>query len=167
MNSINYGDGGGAGKEKVCWTEKEGLWLNIVVKEEKEEEAVSINREVDAVTGRGENELVRVKEEEVTVKEEEDNVIEEEDVSEVKEGEITVTLEEESGDVMNTGERPDSHSDSRKSPSGKQHPKMPKRARRHTCSQFTDTGTSGWESPEEAQSRSKGTRGQLSSDERS
>ncbi|KAL1005373.1 hypothetical protein UPYG_G00058230 [Umbra pygmaea] len=127
MNSINYG--GGAGKEKVCWTEKDGLWLNFVVKKEKEEEAVSINREVDAVTGRGENELVRVKEEEVTVKEEEDNVIKEEDVSEVKEGEITVTLEEESGDDINTGERPDC-------PSRKQDPKMPKRARRHTCSQF-------------------------------
>ncbi|KAL1005375.1 hypothetical protein UPYG_G00058250 [Umbra pygmaea] len=134
MNSINYGDGGGAGKEKVCWTEKEGLWLNIVVKEEKEEEAVSINREVDAVTGRGENELVRVKEEEVTVKEEEDNVIEAEDVSEVKEGEITVTLEEESGDVLNTGEMADSSSDSR--PSGKPPTEPPKPARRHPCSEY-------------------------------
>ena len=75
-------------EEEVCWTEKEGLWLNVVVKEEKEEEKVSVKKEV-------EDEAVPVKEEEdeFRVKEEED--------------EITVTLgeeeqEEKTGDLINT-----------------------------------------------------------------
>ncbi|XP_070999160.1 piggyBac transposable element-derived protein 4-like [Oncorhynchus clarkii lewisi] len=35
-------------EEEVCWTEKEGLWLNVVVKEEKEEDHVTIEKQVDA-----------------------------------------------------------------------------------------------------------------------
>eukprot|EP00063_Salmo_salar_P064689 XP_014039524.1 PREDICTED: E3 ubiquitin-protein ligase TRIM22-like [Salmo salar] len=69
---------------KVCWTEKEGLWLNIVVKEEEEEEDVTV---------KGDTEAFRVKEGDV--------------VFGVKEqGEVTVTLENEedkTGDLMNAG----------------------------------------------------------------
>uniref|UniRef100_A0A8C7DC33 C2H2-type domain-containing protein n=1 Tax=Oncorhynchus kisutch TaxID=8019 RepID=A0A8C7DC33_ONCKI len=153
-----------AKEEEVCWTEKEGLWLNIVVKEED----VTVKQEV-------EGEAVTVKEEEkdaFKVKEEEDVTIKEEDaVFGVKEGEITVTLkeekeeheqEEETGDLIQTisrrrcasfrrcctptvkeaevcwtekkEERPDSHSDSRKSPSEEPDTEMPKPARQHHCS---------------------------------
>ncbi|XP_055767342.1 proline-, glutamic acid- and leucine-rich protein 1-like [Salvelinus fontinalis] len=119
-------------KEEVYWTEKEGLWLNIVEKEEKEEEDVTVKQEV-------ENEAVTLKEEEkdVTVKEEEDAVF-------GVEGEITVTLkeekeeqeqEEETGDLIKTREGPDSHSDSGKSPSGEPDPETSKPARQHLCSQ--------------------------------
>jgi hypothetical protein len=43
-----------AEEEEVCWTEKEGIWLNIVVKEENEGEDVTVNEEVEgeAVTER-------------------------------------------------------------------------------------------------------------------
>ncbi|XP_034149946.1 uncharacterized protein LOC117594848 isoform X2 [Esox lucius] len=100
MNSRNFLEGGGPSEKEVCWTEKDGLWLNIVVKEEKEEEAVTINRvDGDAVTRIEEKEPALVKEEDITIKEEE----EEDGGFGVKEGEITVTLEEEeSGDLINT-----------------------------------------------------------------
>ncbi|KAL1005416.1 hypothetical protein UPYG_G00058830 [Umbra pygmaea] len=42
------------GKE-VCWNEEQGLWLNIVVKEENEEAAVTV---------KGDDEVFSVKEEE-------------------------------------------------------------------------------------------------------
>ncbi|XP_070298829.1 merozoite surface protein 9-like isoform X2 [Salvelinus sp. IW2-2015] len=110
-------------KEEVCWTEKEGLWPNIVVKDEKEEKYVTIQKQVEgeAVTVKEEEKDVSVKEEEkdVSVKEEEDTFRvkeEEEDVTvkeeeeekeedavfEVKEeeGEMTVILTEESGDLI-------------------------------------------------------------------
>ena len=68
-------------EEEVCWTEKEGLWLNVVVKEEKEEEDVTVTK---------------VEDEDVAVKEEK----EEDPVFGVKEeGEITVILEEEEEDT--------------------------------------------------------------------
>ncbi|XP_071244689.1 uncharacterized protein [Salvelinus alpinus] len=73
MRSVSFSPP--AKEEEVCWTEKEGMWQNIVVKEE-EGEAVTLKvEEEDAVFG---------------VKEEE--------------GEITVTLEEEEevGDLFNT-----------------------------------------------------------------
>eukprot|EP00063_Salmo_salar_P064904 XP_014039739.1 PREDICTED: zinc finger protein with KRAB and SCAN domains 4-like [Salmo salar] len=66
MSSLNYSPP--AKEEEVCWTEKEGLWLNVVVKEEKEEEDVTVTK---------------VEDEDVAVKEEKE------------EGEITVILEEE------------------------------------------------------------------------
>ncbi|KAM9487609.1 uncharacterized protein ACWYII_004747 isoform 8-T8 [Salvelinus alpinus] len=99
-------------EEEVCWTEKEALGLNIVVKEEKEEEDITVKIEVEgeAVTVKEEEKDVSVKEEEdaFRVKEEEDVTMKEEEdaVFGVKnEGEITVTLkdeEEEIGDLINT-----------------------------------------------------------------
>ncbi|XP_035630513.1 acidic leucine-rich nuclear phosphoprotein 32 family member B-like isoform X2 [Oncorhynchus keta] len=128
MSSLKYSP---PVKEEVCWTEKEALGLNIVVKEEKEEEDVTVKQEVEgeAVTVKEEEEdSFRVKEEEdVTGKEEEDAVF-----GVKKEGEITVTLKDEEveiRDLSNTRERPDSHYDSRKSPSGEPDPEMPKPAR--------------------------------------
>ncbi|XP_045570104.1 zinc finger protein 436-like isoform X2 [Salmo salar] len=131
MRSLNYSPP--VKEEEVCWTEKEALGLNIVVKEEKEEEDVTVKQEA-------EGEAVTVKEEEdVSVKEEEDAFrVKEEDVvfGVKKEGEISVTLEdeEEIGDLINTREKPDSHSDSGKSPSGEPDPETPKPARQHHCS---------------------------------
>ncbi|XP_023856370.1 zinc finger and SCAN domain-containing protein 31-like [Salvelinus sp. IW2-2015] len=134
-----------AKEEAVCWTEKEALGLNILV----EEEDVTVKQEV-------EGEAVTVKEEEkdVTVKEEEDSfrVKEEEGVTvkeEVEEQEkITVTSKEEeeaTRDLINNRERPDSPSDSRKSPSGEPDPETHKPAGRHHCSQcgksFTQLGS--------------------------
>ncbi|KAM9492444.1 piggyBac transposable element-derived protein 4-like isoform 1-T6 [Salvelinus alpinus] len=47
MSSLSYSPP--AKTEGVCWTEKEGLWLNVVVKEEKEEEEdVTIQKQVEA-----------------------------------------------------------------------------------------------------------------------
>ncbi|XP_045076726.1 acidic leucine-rich nuclear phosphoprotein 32 family member B-like [Coregonus clupeaformis] len=113
--------------------EEEGE-MTFTVKEE--EEAFRVKEEED-VTVKEEEDAFRVKEEEdVTVKEEE----EENAVFGVKEEEeeMTVTLEEEegeTGDLINTRERPDSHSDSSKSPSGEPDPETPKPVRRHHCSQ--------------------------------
>ncbi|XP_045569017.1 zinc finger and SCAN domain-containing protein 2-like [Salmo salar] len=98
MSSLNYSPP--VKEEEVCWTEKEALGLNIVVKEEKEEEDLTVKQEV-------EGEAVTVKEEEkdVSVKQEEE---EDDAVFGVKkEGEITVTLEDEEkeiGDLSNTRE---------------------------------------------------------------
>nr|XP_046189408.1 piezo-type mechanosensitive ion channel component 2-like isoform X2 [Oncorhynchus gorbuscha] len=107
MSSLNYSP---PFKEEVCWTEKEGLWQIIVVKEEKEEEdvtvkqvegeAVTVKEEEKDVSVKEEEDSFRVKEEDVTVKEEEDAFF-----GVKKEGEITVTLkdeEEEIGDLINT-----------------------------------------------------------------
>uniref|UniRef100_A0A8C7DDJ8 C2H2-type domain-containing protein n=1 Tax=Oncorhynchus kisutch TaxID=8019 RepID=A0A8C7DDJ8_ONCKI len=111
-------------EEEVCWTEKEALGLNIVVKEQKEEEDVTVKKEVEG--------------EAVTVKEEEDAFIVKEEGAGVKmEGEITVTLKDEEveiGDLINTREKPDSHSDSGKNPSGEPDPETPKPARQHQYS---------------------------------
>nr|XP_029499457.1 zinc finger protein 189-like [Oncorhynchus nerka] len=125
-------------KEEVGWTEKETL-----VKEE-DDVAVKIEVEGEAVTVKEEEMDVRVNEEkgEFRVKEEGD-VTKDMYICDVKkeeadtvEGEITVTLkeeEEETGDLINTRERPHSHN--RKSPSGEPDPEMPNPARRHHCSQ--------------------------------
>ncbi|XP_036795712.1 acidic leucine-rich nuclear phosphoprotein 32 family member C isoform X3 [Oncorhynchus mykiss] len=95
------------------------------LKEEEEEE-----KEEDAVFGMKEEGDMTV-----TVKEEEDVF----GVKEEDEEEITVTLEEDeeekTGELINTRERPDSHSDSRKSPSEEPDSETPKPARRHPCSQ--------------------------------
>ncbi|KAM9492809.1 uncharacterized protein ACWYII_004517 [Salvelinus alpinus] len=115
-------------EDEVCWTEKEFLGLNIVVKEEEEEEDVTVKQEVE-----DEEDAFRVKEEEgVTVKEEEEEEKEEDAVFGVKkekEGEITVILTEESGDLITTRERPDS--DSGKSSSEETDPETPNQ---HHCS---------------------------------
>ncbi|KAL1005404.1 hypothetical protein UPYG_G00058680 [Umbra pygmaea] len=99
--------------EEVCWTEKEGLWLNIVVKEEEQEADVTVN---------GDDELFIVNEEQNKVLGLEEG-----------EAEIHATLneEEEMSGVLNNIERPDSHSESRKSPSGEPDAETPKPARRH------------------------------------
>ncbi|XP_036829048.1 proline-, glutamic acid- and leucine-rich protein 1-like isoform X3 [Oncorhynchus mykiss] len=153
MSSLSYSPDK---EEVVGWTEKEALM--------KEEEAVTVKQEVEdeVVTVKEEEKDVTVKEEDVTVKEEEEafrvkveqqatvfGVKEEEgeltvtveEVFEVKEeGEITVTLDEEEGELektgnlINTRERPDAHSDSGKSPSGEPDPETPKPARQHHCS---------------------------------
>ncbi|XP_055766895.1 cilia- and flagella-associated protein 251-like isoform X3 [Salvelinus fontinalis] len=115
MSSLNYSPL--VKEEEVCWTEKEDLGLNIAVKEEEEEEDVTVKQEVEGeavtvkeeekdVSVKEEKDAFRVKEEEdVTVKEEEMDVKEEDAVIGVKEeeGEITVTLEEEEevGDPFN------------------------------------------------------------------
>ncbi|KAM9490764.1 uncharacterized protein ACWYII_003260 isoform 4-T4 [Salvelinus alpinus] len=131
-------------KEGVCWTEKEGLGLNIVVKEEEGEEdvTVTVKEEEKDFSVKEKEDAFRVKEEEdVTVKEE-DEEKEEDAVFGVKGEEITVTLkeeneeqEEETGDLIKTRERPDSPSDSRKSPSGEPDPETSKPAGRRHCSQ--------------------------------
>ncbi|XP_036804572.1 cilia- and flagella-associated protein 251-like isoform X3 [Oncorhynchus mykiss] len=110
MSSLSYSPS----KEEICWTEKEGLWLNIVVKEEKEDEDVTIQKQVEgeAVTVKEEKDVTltvdedafRVKEEEdVTVKEEEEK--EEAAVFDVKEeeGEMTVTSKKEEEEEEETG----------------------------------------------------------------
>ena len=72
-------------EEGVCWTEKEGLWLNVVVKEENEEEDITVTKVEE--------------EQDVTVKEEEEVTV----LGVKEKGEITVTLEEEeTGDRINT-----------------------------------------------------------------
>ncbi|XP_052346173.1 cilia- and flagella-associated protein 251-like isoform X3 [Oncorhynchus keta] len=153
MSSLSYSPD----KEEVCWTEKEAL-----VKEEEEEEAVTIQKQVEGeavtvkeeekdVSVKEEEDAFRVKEEDFTVKEEEDAVFgveevtvtvkEDEEVFLMKdeEGEITVTLEEDeeekTGDLINTSkyrERPDSPPDRRKSPSGETDPETPKAERDQT-----------------------------------
>ena len=73
--------------QEVCWTEKEGLWLNIVVKEEEEEEDVTVKGDTGALREEEEDEADVV----FGVKEQ---------------GEVTVTLENEegkTGDLVNTG----------------------------------------------------------------
>uniref|UniRef100_A0A673XZH7 C2H2-type domain-containing protein n=1 Tax=Salmo trutta TaxID=8032 RepID=A0A673XZH7_SALTR len=106
MSSLNYSPP--VKEEEVCWTEKEALGLNIVVKEEKEEEDFTVKQEVEgeAVTVKDEEKDVSVKQEE-----EEDDAV----FGVKKEGEITVTLEdeeEETGDLSNTRERRDYHGSS-------------------------------------------------------
>ncbi|KAL1005274.1 hypothetical protein UPYG_G00056970 [Umbra pygmaea] len=60
-------------KEQVCWTEEQGLWLNIVVKEEDEEVTVKSEGETEAVTVGQEQGAASVKEENQNpVKQEED-----------------------------------------------------------------------------------------------
>ncbi|XP_045075660.1 uncharacterized protein LOC121570132 [Coregonus clupeaformis] len=165
MSSLNYYPP--AKEEEGCWTEKEAHGLNIVVKEEEEEKEAFGMKEEDekAITGKGEEErfgvngvmYVSVKEENYVfgVKEEEEEALrvkeavsvkEENDVFGVKE-EVEEALrvkeegEEETGDLINTKERPDSHSDIRKSPSGEPDPETPKPARPHHCSQGCPVGT--------------------------
>ncbi|KAM9490704.1 uncharacterized protein ACWYII_003232 isoform 2-T2 [Salvelinus alpinus] len=153
MSSLNYSPP--VKEEEVCWTEKETLGLNIVVKEEKEEEDVAVKQEVEgeAVTVKEEEKDVSVKEEEdafrvkeeevVTVKEEEAEKEEDAVFGVKKEGEITVTLndeDEEIGDLINTRERPDS--DSGKSSLEETDPETPNQ---HHCSHrgksFTQLGS--------------------------
>nr|XP_046187237.1 zinc finger protein 436-like isoform X4 [Oncorhynchus gorbuscha] len=115
MSSLNFSPP--VKEEEVWWTQKEALGLNIVVKEEKEEEDVTVKKEVvgEAVTVNKKENDVTVKEEEdvFRVKEEEDVTVKEEDaVFGVKEeGEITVTLKDEEEEIylINTRERRDYH----------------------------------------------------------
>ncbi|XP_055771519.1 zinc finger protein with KRAB and SCAN domains 3-like isoform X2 [Salvelinus fontinalis] len=107
MRSLSYSPK----EEEICWTKKEVMWLNIVVKEEEED--VKIQKQVDgeAVTVKEEKD-VSVKEEEdaFRVKEEEDVIVKEEEKEEdsvfgvkEEEGEMTVTLEEGEDEDEETG----------------------------------------------------------------
>nr|XP_046167171.1 histone chaperone ASF1-like [Oncorhynchus gorbuscha] len=139
-------------EEEVCWTEKEGMLVNSVVEEDvitvKEED-----EEKDAVFGVGKEEAATVKEEEedVTVKEEEEDVTvkeekepfgeEEQDISKEEDEVVLGVKEDVTEDLINTRERPDSHSDSGKSPSGDPDPETSKPARRH---HYCHCGKSFW-----------------------
>ncbi|XP_055763642.1 cilia- and flagella-associated protein 251-like isoform X2 [Salvelinus fontinalis] len=136
MSSLNFSPL--VEEDEVCWTEKGGLWLNVVVKEEEEEEDVTVKQEVvdEAVKVKEEEKDVSVKEEEdaFRVKEEEEVTLKEEEeavfgVKNEKEGEITVILTEESGDLITTRERPES--DRGKSSSEETDPETPNQ---HHCS---------------------------------
>ncbi|KAJ8001367.1 hypothetical protein DPEC_G00168790 [Dallia pectoralis] len=85
MNSLNPPP---TAKEKdVYWTEKQGLWLNIVVKEEDEEKDVTVT---------GDNKVFRVKDEDHAVYRAEE--------------EISVTLKEDDEymeDLINIRETPE------------------------------------------------------------
>lgn len=73
MSSLNYS--AHAKEEDVCWTEKQGMWLNIVVKEEEEEKDVTV---------KGDEEASRVKdEEEITVTMKEENEEEEYEIGDL------------------------------------------------------------------------------------
>ncbi|XP_029594638.1 zinc finger protein 572 isoform X2 [Salmo trutta] len=117
--------------KEVCWTEKESL-----VKEENEEEAVTVKKEVEveAVTVKEEEDVTVKEEEALRVKQEDVTVKEEEDVFVVKEeADNTVTLEEEkTGDLVNTRERPDSE---------ETEPETSKPARRNPCSHLRKSFT--------------------------
>ncbi|XP_041738101.2 zinc finger protein 771 isoform X2 [Coregonus clupeaformis] len=109
-----------AKEEEVCWTEKEALLLNIVVKEE-EEEAFRIKKEKeDAITLKEEEDNVIVKEEEKPFR-----VKEEEEPISIKEKDV-LGVEEETEDLINTRERPDSEEPAQETS---------KHARPHQCSQ--------------------------------
>ncbi|XP_031677318.1 zinc finger protein CKR1-like, partial [Oncorhynchus kisutch] len=143
MNSQIYSHP--AKEEGVSWTEKEALGLNIVVKEE-EEENITVKEEEEAFRiKQEEEEAITLKEEDVIVKEEKEpfGVKEEDEAISIKEKEedvLGVKREEvegeevEAGDLIDTREKPDSHSDSGKSPSGEPDPVTPKPARKHHCS---------------------------------
>ncbi|KAL1005306.1 hypothetical protein UPYG_G00057430 [Umbra pygmaea] len=103
MSSLNYSP---SAKEDVCWTEEQGLWPNIVVKEEEKE--VTVTEEEDAF---------RLK---VEVDDDDDDDDEDEEENAVlgvrAEGGITVILKQELEEgaeeqrfvVINSGERADS-----------------------------------------------------------
>ncbi|XP_042171125.1 histone chaperone ASF1, partial [Oncorhynchus tshawytscha] len=127
MSSLNYSSLGN--EEVVCWTEKEALELNIVVKEEEEEddEEVSVFGEEEAIR------IIKEEEEAITLKEEEDVMVKGEEAISIKEKEDVWGVkgeeegeEQETDDLIHTRERPDSNTDSRKSPSVEPDPGMPK-----------------------------------------
>ncbi|KAJ8001340.1 hypothetical protein DPEC_G00168520 [Dallia pectoralis] len=99
MSSLNHSPA----TEKLSWTENQGMWLNIVVKEEENEVIVNTEGDVEAIIP--EEGWFSVKEEQaVTVKDQEKSREEEE--------EMTVTLKREkddeegkTGDHINTEER--------------------------------------------------------------
>ncbi|XP_071223151.1 gelsolin-related protein of 125 kDa-like isoform X1 [Salvelinus alpinus] len=93
MSSLSYSPP--VKEEVVCWTEKSGLWLNVVEKEEKDEEDITVKQEVEGepvtmkdLSVKEEEDAFRVKEVDVTVKEEEE-VKEEDAVFGLKEEEET------------------------------------------------------------------------------
>eukprot|EP00063_Salmo_salar_P067649 XP_014042484.1 PREDICTED: piggyBac transposable element-derived protein 4-like isoform X2 [Salmo salar] len=104
MSSLRYSP---PAKEEVCWTAKEGLWLNIAVKEEKEEEDVTIQKqvEVEAVIVEEEEKYISVKEEEdaFRVKEEEEEKEEDAVFGMKEEGEMIVTSKKEVEEEEETG----------------------------------------------------------------
>ncbi|XP_071216549.1 zinc finger protein 3-like [Salvelinus alpinus] len=105
MSSLSYSPP--AKDEKVCWTEKEALVKeeeeeeDITVKQEVEVEAVTVKEEEKNVSVKKEEDAFRVKEEEdVTVKEEEEEKVEDAVFGVKEEGEemtVTSKTEEETG----------------------------------------------------------------------
>ncbi|XP_071217083.1 gelsolin-related protein of 125 kDa-like [Salvelinus alpinus] len=93
MRSLSYSS---PAKDNICWTEKEALIFPV--KEEKEEEDITVIQEVEdeALTVKEEEDAFRVKEEEgVTVKEEEEKGDDAVFGVKEEEGEITSKKENE------------------------------------------------------------------------
>ncbi|KAJ8001362.1 hypothetical protein DPEC_G00168740 [Dallia pectoralis] len=132
MSSVNYYSPPAEGEE-VCWTDNPGRWLNIIVKDEKEE-LFTVKQETK------ENVTVKVEEDASEVNEE----TEEKGIPRgLKEGEERETLKKENEEirdrVTSTGEAPDSQSDCWKSPLGEpdtetSHEKLHSREKRKQCS---------------------------------
>ncbi|KAM9492322.1 uncharacterized protein ACWYII_004224 isoform 6-T6 [Salvelinus alpinus] len=93
MSSLNYSSP--AKEEEVCWTEKEALALNIVVKEEEEGITVKGEKEPFRMKKEEEEAVIVKKEEAVIVKEEEAVIVKEEEAVIVKEEEAVIVKEEE------------------------------------------------------------------------
>ena len=115
MSSLRYSPP--ANEEEVCWTEKAALGMNIVIKEEEEEDITVIGTEeacrikteevgIEAVTVEEEVEAFRIKKEmasSITLKEEPFGV-KEESITLKEEKPFGVKEEEETEDPVNTGE---------------------------------------------------------------
>ncbi|KAJ8001337.1 hypothetical protein DPEC_G00168490 [Dallia pectoralis] len=99
MNSMNYSP---TTKEEVCWTEKQGLWLNIVIKEEEKE--VSVTDEGLKVKEEGDGIETEEKDPVLAVKEEGEDTV----LRVKKEEEISVSLKEQTEEervvLFKTGE---------------------------------------------------------------
>ncbi|KAL1005405.1 hypothetical protein UPYG_G00058700 [Umbra pygmaea] len=123
-------------KEEVCWMEKETL-----VKEEEEEEPITVKREVEseAVTVKEEKEsgvkdVFRLNIVEVTVKDEEQKIDDAFGVKVECESPGKWKPDEETGGQSYTKETPDSQPDSRKRPSVEPDMDKSKARRTHHCS---------------------------------
>uniref|UniRef100_A0A673Z7N8 C2H2-type domain-containing protein n=1 Tax=Salmo trutta TaxID=8032 RepID=A0A673Z7N8_SALTR len=123
-------------EEEEAFRMKDEEEEDITLKEE--EEGATVKEEKKPIVEEEGIEAVTVVEEEAFRMKEEDAIsikVKEEDVLGVKEEEDEGEEEEDTEDLINTKERPDTHSDSWKSPSGEPDPETSKPARPHHCSQ--------------------------------